>query len=257
MINVENLSFSYGKTPVLEGVYASFSPGKVYGIVGPNGCGKTTFLHLLCGLLSPQSGKLSMAGVPYSSYHTKDRAKMISLLPQTSHLPSVTVYDLVCRGRYPYLGLTRALSAADRRCVKDALSQARVSHLAHRRTDTLSGGELQRVCLALALAQDTPYLCLDEPTAFLDIAQRFALCEELNALKNQGKCVIAVLHDLSLALGYCDDILVFSHGKLQAWGSPESIASSGILESVFQVSCHPVLSEGKREFVFSPRKDVL
>ncbi len=257
MISLQNISFSYRKKPLIQDLSASFEGGKLYGIIGPNGSGKTTLLHLICGLLSPKKGELSLVGQSYAAYRPKDLAKMIGLLPQTNTLPAISVYDFVSRGRYPHLGWSRVLTEADRKAVKNALERAHVSHLSARRADRLSGGELQRVCLALALAQETPYLCLDEPTAFLDIAHRFALLEELKTLKNEGKCVIAVLHDLSLALRYCDQILVLQEGDLKAFGCPQKVLSSGIIEEVFQVECHSLPSEGENRILFLPRKETV
>ncbi len=257
MISLQNIAFSYGKKPLIQDLSASFEEGKLYGIIGPNGSGKTTLLHLLCGLHSPKSGEMTLLHRPYTSYRPKDLAKIIALLPQSQTLPPISVSDLVTRGRYPHLGWSRVLTEADRKAVKNALEKARVSHLSGRSIDTLSGGELQRVCLALSLAQETPCLCLDEPTAFLDVAQRFALLEELKTLKKEGKCVIAVLHDLSLALRYCDEILVLEGGKLRAFASPKDLSSSGVLEDVFQVQCHPVSLGKTREICFLPRKENL
>lgn len=254
MIELNSISFSYGEKPVLSNLSATFQPGIFYGVVGSNGCGKTTLIRLLCGLEKPKEGTILLNQIPYESYSRNQFAKQVSLLPQSRSLPSITVEELVSRGRYPYLGLTRRMTNADRNAVQKALTDVGTEMLAHREINSLSGGERQRVCLAMVLAQDTPYLFLDEPTTYLDIAHRFSLLEQLKSLKEQGKCVVAVLHDLSLALRYCDKIAVLDQGKIVAFDSPEHLLSSGILEQVFNVRCLPVQSEGERDVVFLPKE---
>ncbi|MBO5213871.1 MAG: ABC transporter ATP-binding protein [Clostridia bacterium] len=254
MIELNSLSFSYGEKPVFSDLSATFRPGTLYGIVGPNGCGKTTLIRLLCRLNKPTSGKIFLDGIPYESYERNPFAKQVSLLPQFRSLPSISVEDFVSRGRYPYLGLTRRMTTADRDAVQRALIEVGAEDLASREINRLSGGERQRVCLAMLLAQDTPYIFLDEPTTYLDVAHRFSLLEHLKRLKEQGKCVVAVLHDLSLALRYCDEIAVLDQGSLRAFASPDSLLSSEILEQVFGVRCLPVQSEGKKDVIFIPKE---
>lgn len=250
MIELNSISFSYGEKPIFSGLSASFASGIFYGIIGPNGCGKTTLIRLLCGLERPSAGEVLLNDRPYADYGRKELSKHLSLLPQSRTLPSVSVEELVTRGRYPYLGLTRRLSVIDRRAVAKALNDVGAKEFAHRDVTTLSGGERQNACFAMLLAQDTPYVLLDEPTTYLDIAHRFALLEQLQALRNNGKCVIAVLHDLSLALRYCDRILVLDGGDVRTCDSPEGVISSGIVEDVFGVKCLSVASEGQTDVIF-------
>ncbi len=252
MIEIRDLSFAYGKKTVFSDLCASFRSGSFYGIVGPNGCGKTTLIRLLCGLARPTSGEILLDQRPYSGFDRSALARQISLLPQSRALPAVTVEELVSRGRYPYLGLTRRMTETDRNAVAKALTDAGVQELAHRDVTTLSGGERQRVCFALLLAQDTPYVLLDEPTTYLDVSHRFVLMDQLKSLKEQGKCVIAVLHDLSLALRYCDALAVLNNGSLRAFDTPEALISSGVLEDVFGVRCLPVEAEGETDVMFLP-----
>lgn len=252
MIEAFGLSYSYDKKPVFSDLSFALSPGKFYGIIGPNGCGKTTLIRLLCGLARPETGRLTAGGRDYSDHTARELARIVSLLPQSRSLPPVTVEELTLRGRYPHLGLTRRLTEKDRGIVRKAMEDAGVSHLAGRDVTTLSGGERQRVCMALLLAQDTPCVLLDEPTTYLDIAHRFALMAQLQALAAEGRCVAAVLHDLSLALRYCDEILVLDGGGLQTFGTPEEILASGCLERVFHVRCLP--SGNGRDVIFLPEK---
>lgn len=257
MIELNEVSFSYENSLVLNSCSAVFKPGVLYGIVGKNGCGKTTLIRLLCGLLRPSRGKVFLEGTDYEAYSRKCLAQKISLLPQIRFLPAVSVMDLVTYGRFPHLGLSRRLSDSDRQAVFLALKQAGAQSIAHREVCTLSGGERQRACLALLLAQDTPYVLLDEPTTYLDIAYRFSLAEQLKTLRNEGKCVITVLHDLSLALNVCDRILILDGGTVCAEGTAEEIVSCGILQKVFSVRCIPVVAEGKEEYIFRPLDESL
>lgn len=252
MIEAFGVSYSYDKKPVFSDLSFSFASGKFYGIIGPNGCGKTTLIRLLCGLASPESGHLKACGRDYGEYTARELARIVSLLPQSRTLPPVTVEELTLRGRYPHLGLTRRICDRDREIAAKAMAAAGVSELADRDVTTLSGGERQRACMALLLAQDTPCILLDEPTTYLDIAHRFALMEQLKGLAAEGRCVAAVLHDLSLALRYCDEILVLNDGGVQAFGAPEEIMASGCLERIFHVRC--LLAPNGRDVILLPEK---
>ena len=250
MIELKNISFSYGKTPLFRDISATFSPGEICGIIGPNGCGKTTLIRLLSALETPSSGLVTLDGTPYREFSSKDFAKQVSLLPQSRNLPAVTVEELILRGRYPY---SRYPSNEDRSFVLQVLNQIGLSDFADRDVLTLSGGERQQVCLGLLLAQDTPYVLLDEPTTYLDISHRFTLFESLKQLKKQGKCVVCVLHDLSMALRFCDRLLVLESGSLKGCGTPREILKTDVIETVFGVRCLPTTVEGQTEYLFLPR----
>lgn len=253
MIECRSLSFSYGKNEILHDLSLTFEPGVLYGVIGPNGCGKTTLIRLLCGLETPDRGSLRLNARPYCAYNRKELARQISLLPQARSLPSVSAWELVARGRYPYLGWTGRLCEKDRAAVDNALHKAGVEALADRDVTCLSGGERQRVCLALLFAQDTPYVLLDEPTTYLDVSHRFSLLSRMCELRNEGKCVVCVLHDLPLALRYCDRLIVMENGRLRACDTPKNLVACGILEEVFSVRCRTVEVDGETEYLFSPK----
>ena len=252
MIQLDNLYFSYGSRSVLRGLSAGFSPGKLYAVLGPNGSGKTTLIRLLGRLLQPDSGSLTLDGESYSSYGRKEFARQLALLPQNRPIPAISVQDLVSHGRFPYLGLSRTPGKDDQSAIARAMAAVNVQVLAERDLRQLSGGERQRVYLALLLAQDTRYVLLDEPTASLDVSAQFAVMENLKRMSQSGKCVIAVLHDLNLALSFCDEICLLDQGGIASFGKPEEIVCSGVLDRVFSIRCQSVVVDGIREYIIRP-----
>lgn len=252
MIQIENLCFSYGSHTVLQNLSASFVPGKFYAVLGPNGSGKTTLIRLLGRLMQPDSGKRSLNGKPYSAYGRKEFARKLALLPQSRPVPAISVQDLVSHGRFPYLDLSRIPGKADLEAVEQAMAAVNVKAFAQRDLRQLSGGERQRVYLALLLAQGTEYVLLDEPTTYLDASAQFAVMEYLRQMSQDGKCVIAVLHDLNLALSFCDELCLLDGGSMAAFGPPEEIVRSGMLDRVFSIRCRPVILDGKTEYMIRP-----
>lgn len=252
MIRLDDLTFSYGGQTVLHNISASFMPGKLYAVLGPNGSGKTTLIRLMSRLLLPESGSLSLDGKPYANYGRKEFARQLALLPQTRPIPAISVQDLVSHGRFPYLGLSRTPGEADQAAVAQAMEAVNVQSFAERDLRQLSGGERQRVYLALLLAQDTRYVLLDEPTTYLDASAQFAVMENLKRMSQNGKCVIAVLHDLNLALRFCDELCILHQGRLAASGAPEAMVDGGMLDKVFSVHCRSVFVDGAKEYIIRP-----
>lgn len=252
MIQLDDLTFSYSGQAVLHRISASFTPGKLYAVLGPNGSGKTTLIRLMSRLLLPGSGSLCLDGKPYASYGRKEFARQLALLPQTRPIPAISVEDLVSHGRFPYLGLSRTPGKADQAAVVRAMEAVNVQAFASRDLRQLSGGERQRVYLALLLAQDTRYVLLDEPTTYLDASAQFAVMENLKRMSQNGKCVITVLHDLNLALRFCDELCILNQGRLAASGTPEAMVDGGILDKVFSVHCRCVAVDGIKEYIIRP-----
>ncbi len=256
MIELREVCFSYYLSPVLEKVSARFEAGKLCALVGPNGCGKTTLLRLMGRLRRPQSGELRLMDRAYDAYGRKEFAKTLALLPQTRPVPAISVRDFVSHGRFPYQDLSRRLSTEDEEKIETALRATDTLRLASRALTELSGGERQRAYLALLLAQDTACVLLDEPTTYLDISSQFAVMELLKKMRDSGKCVVAVLHDLPLALRFCDEVFVMSDGRINASGTPAQIVGSGALDRVFNVRCEITEHMGNMEYIIRPRGDI-
>ncbi|MGH3432515.1 MAG: ABC transporter ATP-binding protein, partial [Thermocrispum sp.] len=183
-------------------------------IVGPNACGKSTLLKGLARMLKPSTGAVYLDGEVISSYRTKEVARRLGLLPQTSIAPNgIAVGDLVARGRYPHQRLLRQWSADDEAVVTEAMQLTGTLELADRLVDELSGGQRQRVWLAMVLAQQTPILLLDEPTTFLDIAHQLEVLDLCAGLHERGThTIVAVLHDLNQACRYASHLVLMRRG---------------------------------------------
>jgi len=207
-------------------------------IVGPNACGKSTLLRALSRLLRPSAGQVLLDGKAISSYKAKEAARIVGLLPQSSIAPDgITVVDLVARGRYPHQGLIRQWSATDEAAVAAAMAATGITDLRERHVDELSGGQRQRVWAAMALAQETPILLLDEPTTFLDIAHQIDLLDLFADLHEAGNTLIAVLHDLNHAARYATHLIAMKDGRVVAQGPPAEIVTAELVHRVFGLDC--------------------
>lgn len=248
MIRFDHISGGYPGRDVLHDISFTVPRGKVTALVGPNGCGKTTLLGVAGGLLAPSEGEVWLDGKPAKAYKRKETARLLAMLPQSREVPAVTVERLAAYGRYPHLGPGGVLSPRDRELVEEALHQAGAYELRRRELRELSGGERQRAYIAMALAQDTQALLLDEPTTYLDIGQKNQVMELVLRLNAQGKTILAVLHDLPLAFAYSDFIAVMADGKLQAFGPPEAVRE--VTARVFGVRQALVTLDGHEQVIF-------
>ena len=236
MIQLKNACLGYGGRAVLRDVTLRFPRGQVTVLLGPNGCGKSTLLKSFCGLSKPLAGELLVDGQPIQALEPAALARRIAYLPQSRRVPDMTVERLVLHGRFPHLGYPRRYGKADYRIAREAMAQLGISELAETPLAKLSGGTRQKAYIAMALAQDTDGVLLDEPNAYLDIAhqlQLMALCREL---ARRGKAVVLVLHDLDLALTYGDRVVVFSGGSVLTQGTADQVYRSGALEEAFGVA---------------------
>ncbi len=243
MIKAENISFCYGKKQVLNDVSAQFHKGEICCVLGVNGCGKTTLLKLLGRRLKAQSGTLSLDGRDYDVFEGKEFAAFVSSLPQSRTLLSIRAEELVAHGRYPYLGFSRRLREEDKAAVEKAIELTGIAEFRDKNVNALSGGERQRVYIAMLLAQNTPYVLLDEPTTFLDIRHAMDITRLMTEMKTQGKGVVAVMHDLPSALKIADRILLLDSGRVAFSGSADELLAGGYIEKVFSVRCRRVEGE--------------
>ena len=240
MLEVQNVSVGYD-TPVLQNISFSAQPGKITALIGPNGCGKTTLLKAMARQQPLLAGKIQLDGRSLQSYERKELARHLAFMPQVRTIPEIRVQGLVEHGRFPHLGFSRRLTAADHEIVTAAMEQAGVTAWADRDLRELSGGQRQRVYLAMALAQGGQTILLDEPTTYLDTAAQFQLMELLQSLAQQGRTVVMVLHDLAHAMQYSDAVGVFADGKLSAFAEPSQLYEQKIWEEVFQVKLRKAL----------------
>jgi iron complex transport system ATP-binding protein len=240
-LRARDLTLAYEGNVVTRGLSVDVPERGFTAIVGPNACGKSTLLRALVRMLKPRAGHVLLDGAEISSLPTKQVARRVGLLPQTSTAPDgITVADLVARGRHPHQSLLRQWSHDDERAVREAMAQTRVDDLAERLVDQLSGGQRQRVWLAMALAQETPLLLLDEPTTFLDIAHQMEVLDLCAELHERGRTLVAVLHDLNHACRYATHLIAMRDGAIVAEGDPAEIVDAALVESVFGLSCQVV-----------------
>jgi iron complex transport system ATP-binding protein len=235
------LELAYDRRVVAEQLDLAIPDRSFTVIVGPNACGKTTLLRALARLLKPRSGGVYLDGALITSRPSKEVARELGLLPQSSIAPDgITVADLVARGRFPHQRLLRQWSRDDERAVAAAMDATRVADLSDRIVDELSGGQRQRVWLAMALAQQTPILLLDEPTTFLDIAHQVEVLDLCAQLHAEGRTLVAVLHDLNQACRYATHLVAMRDGAIVAQGTPAEIVGEELVERVFGLPCRVV-----------------
>ena len=235
MVEVRRISVGYGGEPVLRDVSLSVRPGEVLVLVGPNGCGKSTLLRAGAGLLPLSGGEIVIDGQPIGALSTRQLAQTVAYLPQNRSVPEIMALQLVLHGRFPYLTYPRRYRPKDLELARAAMARMGIEDLAERPLTSLSGGQRQKVYIAMALVQDTPVVLLDEPTTFLDIGHQLLLMEQARLLAEAGKAVVLVLHDLLLALETADRLAVLEQVRLAACGDPESVFRSGCLDAVFGV----------------------
>ncbi|NLV11635.1 ATP-binding cassette domain-containing protein [Halomicrobium mukohataei] len=255
-----DLVVGYGDTsdPVIDGESIDIPTDEVTALIGPNGSGKSTLLKGLAHRLEPDRGTVLLDGRAVDSFGTKALARKLGLLSQENVAPEgISVADLVERGRYPHCGFFDSLSDTDHAAVDDAIRLAGIDHLRERDVGSLSGGQEQLVWIAMALAQDTDVVLLDEPTTFLDPHHQLEVMQIVETLRDESDTtVVLVLHDIGQAARYADHVVALKDGAVYARGPPESIVTPALLADVFEIEATVVETEhGPRIVPLDPIHD--
>jgi iron complex transport system ATP-binding protein len=234
-LQARDLALGYGDNLVVDGLDVDVHDGTVTAVIGPNGCGKSTMLRALGRLLSVRRGHVLLDGERIDRLPTKEVAKKLAVLPQSPIAPEgLTVTDLVARGRHPHQAWYRQWSADDEQVVAEALAWTGMTEFGERTLDQLSGGQRQRAWIAMALAQGTDLLLLDEPTTFLDLATQVDVLDLVERLNREaGRTVVMVLHDLNLAARYSGRLIAMRAGRVIADGTPSEVLTATMLQEVF------------------------
>lgn len=254
MLKIKGVCSGYDREIIIKNINATFPSHQITTIIGPNGCGKSTLLKTITKSIQPLTGEILLHDQSIQELSLIDFAKHVSILPQVRNIPNTTVETLVSHGRFPYLGFLRRLSKQDHEIVEYAMELTGVANKRHHPLWELSGGERQKVYIAMTLAQDTELIILDEPTTFLDINHQLEVLELITQLKQKGKTFIMVLHDIHHALTYSDQVLVMNLGKVEQVGSPSHIFESKIIDSIFDIKSKKFTDEDRHYFFFEKLK---
>ncbi|MEU6352026.1 ABC transporter ATP-binding protein [Streptomyces sp. NPDC047072] len=238
-LRAEGLRLAYDDRVVVEDLDLVIPPGRITAVVGANACGKSTLLRALARLLAPKAGSVLLDGRSVHQIPTRALAQQLGILPQSPVAPEgLTVIDLVGRGRSPHQTWWRQWSSGDEEAVNEALRATDMTDLAHRAVDELSGGQRQRAWIAMAVAQDTPVMLLDEPTTYLDLAHQIDVLDLITDLnRHQGRTVVMVLHDLNQACRYADHVVAMKAGRVAGEGAPAEVITAEMVEDVFGLRC--------------------
>lgn len=235
MIEINRLSAGYPGKPVLQDITLTFQSGEVLVLSGPNGCGKSTLLRTALGLHPRTGGQILYDSVSIDRLSPRQIAKKASYVAQSRNVPGIIARRMVLHGRFPYLSYPRNYRPEDYEIAGQALKWVHAEDIADQPMASLSGGQRQKIYLAMALAQDTETILMDEPTTFLDVRHQLEVMAMARRLASQGKAVILVLHDLCMALRTADRIAVMADGCLRLTGDPEHVYASGILDETFGI----------------------
>lgn len=239
-LEVRGLSFSYGKAKILEDIHFTASKGQIISLIGPNGSGKSTLLRCLCGLLVSENSAVYLFGKPIDRLGVREISREIAFLPQFhEQVEGTTVYELVAMGRAPYHKSGWLYNKTDREKIEWAFDYMQINHLEHRMVETLSGGEKQRVWIAMVLAQDTSIILLDEPVTYMDIRYQWELLDIIRDLNmNYQKTIISVFHDISHATEVSDTIYLLKNGRVHSVGASEEVITEKSIRDVYEIEEH-------------------
>ncbi|WP_342322369.1 ABC transporter ATP-binding protein [Kosakonia sp. BYX6] len=236
-IVLDSLSAGYHKQIIVDDISLTIPSGKMTVLVGANGSGKSTLLSTIARMLKPLGGSVLLDGKAIHQQPTKTVSRQLGILPQSPIVPEgLTVFELVSRGRFPWQSFMRQWSEEDELAVLEALNLTGTAEFAHQTVDSLSGGQRQRCWIAMALAQQTPVILLDEPTTFLDLRYQVEILELLHSLtRDHGRTVVVVLHDLNFAVNYGDTLVFLKQGRLQGVIHEGDDCTPELIKNVFDV----------------------
>ena len=238
ILKTSSLSIGYDSKTVASDINVTLSEGDIIALVGPNGAGKSTLFKTFSTHIKPLGGKIELFGKDLMSYSPKERAKLLGIvLTERPDDMFLKVFDVVAAGRYPYTGMFGKLNYVDEKEIKVSLELVGVNHLVNRVFNTLSDGEKQKVMIAKAIAQNTPVIMLDEPTAFLDYPSKIELFSLLKKLaKEQNKAILFSSHDLELLLRYTDNLWIMAKNKPFAAGQSFELLKNGVIKEYFDLN---------------------
>ena len=254
MLGIERVTVRYGASVAVSAVTESAAKGEWVGLIGANGAGKSSLLRAAAQLV-PYDGAVKVAGETMGRISPRRRARLVAYVPQQPELPAgMSAIDYTLLGRTPHIGYFGVESAEDQRVCAEVLDRIGLAGLAERHLSTLSGGELQRVVLARALAQDAPVLLLDEPTSALDLGRRVDALELVDELRRErGLTVLSAMHDLTLAAQFADRLVLMSGGQVVAAGVPADVLDEQLLSACFGARVR-VLTDNEGQLLVVPQR---
>jgi iron complex transport system ATP-binding protein len=264
MLLASDVSYGYAsggrheRSFTLDNVSVAVGRGSLTGLLGPNGCGKTTLLKLLSGVLQPHQGAVSLNGGSLAGRSRRDVARHLAVVPQETHPAfDYTVLEMVLMGRHPHLGPLELEGPSDLALAQEAMTATGTAHLASRAYMTLSGGEKQRVVIASALTQTPDVLLLDEPTASLDLGYQLEVASLLTRLnRDRGVTMVLATHDLNLAASLCDRLILMREGRVVAHGPTREVLTASTIRRVYDVEADVGLHELAGHITVTPLRRI-
>ncbi|MFZ3579831.1 ABC transporter ATP-binding protein [Virgibacillus sp. DJP39] len=253
MIVAKNISKKYDSKEVLKPLDLSIEPNEIVGIIGPNGCGKSTLMKLLSGAEKPTEGIVQIKGKLVKKYKSKDLAKILAVLQQEGIPPvGFTVREMIEMGRYPYQNWlddeVNRVANRNSNIAREIMERLHIDHLENEVINHLSGGEKQRIALGQVLAQEPEILMLDEPTTYLDIGHQLQMMELIKKWQKKSQhTVVVILHDLNLASMYCTRLVLMKDGRIEKVGSPEEVVQERIITTVYGTK--PIVIDHPRQLM--------
>ncbi|WP_343314003.1 ABC transporter ATP-binding protein [Brucella sp. BE17] len=236
MLEIKGVNVHRGAQHILHDIDLKILPGRFTALIGPNGSGKSTLLGSMASTIAIESGHIELGSKKLSAYSRRELARQMAFLPQHVHTPAgMNVRELLVQGRFPWRSWLGGWSTQDEDAVMRAVALCGIEQLTDRSLQSLSGGQLQRAWIAMTLVQDTPVILLDEPTTFLDVANQLSLLDLLSVLRDAGRTVVAILHDLNQAARYADHLVMLKDGRVLAEGDTQNVFNVSNIDDVFSV----------------------